>query len=89
MDLISRGQEDSFYIIDLENVRERVQLWKKHLPQVKIHYAIKTNPNEMIIRELVRLGQSFDCASAWEMDRALNFGATPDQIIFAHPCKQR
>lgn len=78
---------DSFYIINLQSVKERFHLWHSHLPFVKMYYAVKSNSNEQIVRELVRLGSSFDCASQEEIKLALEMGAKPDSIIFANPCK--
>jgi len=54
-----------------------------------MHYAVKTNCDEEIIKELVRLGQGFDCASTWEMQKVLEHGAKAEDIIFAHPCKAK
>lgn len=62
-------------------------MWHDYLPNVKMYYAVKSNSNQQIIRELVRLGSSFDCASLEEIKLALEMGASPNRIIFANPCK--
>jgi ornithine decarboxylase len=43
----------------------------------------------MIIKEMIDLGNSFDCASTWEIKRVLQMGGTPEKIIFANACKAR
>ena len=37
--------------------------WKKKLFWIKIHYAIKSNPHDFIIRDLNSWGTGFDAAS--------------------------
>jgi ornithine decarboxylase len=54
---------------------------------VQPFYAIKSNPDEAILRECLKLGTNFDCASMGEIQTMLRLGAKPNQIIFAHPCK--
>jgi ornithine decarboxylase len=88
-DIIKTGHTNSFYIVDLQSIRDRVALWYQHLPKIKIHYAVKTNCDDMIIREMVKLGQNFDCASIGEINKVLRMGAKPEHIIFAHPCKSK
>jgi ornithine decarboxylase len=52
------------------------------------HYAIKCNPNPVLVKTLALFGVGFDCASAREIQIALDAGAAPEQIIYANPCKQ-
>ena len=52
-----------------------------------MHYAVKSNPDIHILRELVSLGSNFDCASMEEIRLMLELGATPDRLIFANPVK--
>jgi ornithine decarboxylase len=81
------GQEDSFYIMNLNSVKDRVQLWNENLPGVKLHYAVKTNSDPCIIKLLIDLNCNFDCASLAEIKTVLSLGANPDDIIFANPFK--
>ena len=63
-------------------------MWYKYLPGVNLHYAVKTNSDERLLKQLVDLGQSFDCASAGEINKVIELGADPRDIIFANSCKQ-
>lgn len=65
----------------------RVKSWYEHLPSVHLHYAVKTNPDDMILREMIKLNQGFDCASSNEIKRVLELGSKPENIIFANTCK--
>jgi len=61
----------------LQNIRDRVSLWKSTLPRVKPYYAIKVNPDPMIVREIVKNDLGFDCSSISEIKLALDCGANP------------
>ncbi|XP_072042844.1 ornithine decarboxylase-like [Amphiura filiformis] len=80
--------DDGFYLVDLGKVVSQFKRWKKCLPKVHPFYAIKCNPDPMILRILVKLGAGFDCGSKIEIGRALGVGASPSNIIYANTCKQ-
>ncbi|MFM7850728.1 MAG: hypothetical protein ACKO96_02145, partial [Flammeovirgaceae bacterium] len=44
--------------MDLQQVRNRYNMWNKNFPNVKMHYAVKSNPNKHLLRELVTLGSN-------------------------------
>lgn len=79
--------EDSFHTINICSLANRMMLWKEHLPQVKVHYALKTNHDAVISQVMADLGAGFDCASVGEMRQVLALGVSPDTIIFSHPRK--
>lgn len=76
-----------FMLIRRSVLKKQYQLFRKHLPNVKIYYAIKANPHPDIIKTFIRLGANFDVASAAELDQVLKLGASPNRIIFANPIK--
>jgi diaminopimelate decarboxylase len=86
--LIIAGQEDSFVVVDLSVVRSQVARWRANLPKVAPWYAIKCHPDVELMKELFRNGCGFDAASIVEMQSAISLGCSPDNIIFANPCKQ-
>ena len=51
-------------------------------------YAVKCNEDERILKVMVELGMSFDCASKCEIEKILSYGVEPDRIVYANPCKQ-
>jgi len=79
--------EHAFYIIDLGTLTNSYSAWTYHLPNVKPHYAIKCNPNPVIIDALASLGANFDCASETEMKMVIEITKDPSRIIFANPCE--
>ncbi|KAK3185722.1 Ornithine decarboxylase [Lecanicillium sp. MT-2017a] len=81
------GDEDTFFVADLGDVYRQHMRWKKNLPRVRPFYAVKCNPDPMVLRLLTALGTGFDCASKTEIDQVLALGNSPDRIIYAQPCK--
>lgn len=83
------GDEDAFFVADLGDVYRQHLRWKKHLGRVIPHFAVKCNPDPMVIKLLAALGTGFDCASKSEIEVVLNAGVDPSRIIYAQPCKTK
>jgi ornithine decarboxylase len=79
--------ERAFYIIDLGQITSSYSTWIKLLPDVKPYYAVKCNPNPVLLDVLASLGANFDCASENEMKTIIEITKDPSRIIFANPCK--
>lgn len=48
---------------------------------------MKCNDSPQVLETLAMLGASFDCASKVEIAKVLEFGVSPDAIIYANPTK--
>lgn len=81
--------DEPVVLLDLGQVHRQFRKWKKHLPNIQPHYAVKCNPDQKIIQMLHECGAGFDCATAAEIDLVLSLGAQPNQIVYSHPCKPR
>jgi ornithine decarboxylase len=79
--------ERAFYIIDLGALTNTFSNWMRLLPNVKPYYAVKCNPNPVILDALASLGANFDCASETEIKAIIEITKDPTRIIFANPCK--
>lgn len=79
--------ERAFYIINLGALTESYNNWLRLLPNVHPYYAVKCNPNPVILDTLASLGCNFDCASENEMKMVIEITKDPSRIIFANPCK--
>ena len=55
--------EDPFFVGDLGEVVRQYRRWIKNLPRIEPFFAIKCNPDPMVLHTLVKLGVGFDCAS--------------------------
>ncbi|NOQ26080.1 MAG: diaminopimelate decarboxylase [Bacteroidales bacterium] len=59
-------------------IKDAADLYNFHL-----HYAVKANANERILRTIKGFGLGADCVSGNEIQTALNNGFSPHQIVFA------
>lgn len=82
-------EENSFFVGDLGEVYRQHLRWKSLLPRIEPFYAVKCNPDPMVVKMLAALGTGFDCASKAEIEQVLNLGVEPSRVIYANPCKQR
>lgn len=80
-------QEDAFFVCDVGEVVRQFRRWKSNLPRIEPFFAIKCNPDPMIMGTLAQLGTGFDCASKTEIAAVLELGVEPERIIYANPCK--
>jgi len=82
-----KEDDDAFYIVDLGELTRSHMRWTRLLPNVKPFYAMKCNPNPLILEALSQLGCNFDCASEDEIQKVLEITSDPGRILFANPCK--
>lgn len=82
------GLYESFYVANMDILRIKILDWRSFLPTVKPYYAMKCNPDETILKEMIANNTGFDCASRNEIATVLKLGAKPSDIIFAHPVKK-
>uniref|UniRef100_A0A1I8PJX6 ornithine decarboxylase n=1 Tax=Stomoxys calcitrans TaxID=35570 RepID=A0A1I8PJX6_STOCA len=82
-----KDSDDTVYVCDLSKLKEKYELWHKHLPRVKPYYAVKCNDDPHVLKRLADYGANFDCASKREIEQIMNIGVEPNRILFAHTCK--
>lgn len=92
--LTQSSAEDSFYVVDVGVVISQYYQWRLYFPRVECFYAVKCNPDPVIVRTLAALGSNFDCASRNEIRlvKELTQDFPPDrrpEILYANPCKAR
>lgn len=80
--------EEPFYVCNIGDVLRKHQLWLSSFPRITPFYAVKCNPNPLILKLMANMGLSFDCASQAEISTVMDEGVTSSRIIYANPCKQ-
>ena len=50
-------------VVSCDQIKENYDLLIKHIPGIKIHYAMKSNPDINILQQLIECGSCFDVAS--------------------------
>lgn len=84
---VSENVPNAMFAIDLGHLQRQAKIWKKTFPRVQPFYALKSCPDEKVVKELAGSNVNFDCASWFEIQMALAAGATPERIIYANPIK--
>ena len=77
--------ETPFYYYDLNLLEQTLRACddaaKAH--QFHVHYAMKANFNEMVLRKVKAIGFGADCVSGNEVKKAIEVGFGKDKIVFA------
>lgn len=86
--LRTRREDGPCVVVDLDVVRQNYQTFARALPDTRVFYAVKANPDAAILKALEELGSSFDCASTGEIDMVLATGAGAERISFGNTIKK-
>src|SRR4028118_288178 len=86
--LRNRREDGPCMVLDLEVVRDNYSKFARALPDTRVFYAVKANPEPKVLALLAQLGSCFDTASVVEIQLALAAGATPDRISFGNTIKK-
>ena len=72
------------YLYDEDTVRNRYHELARHIayPDVSIHYACKANSNAALLGILREAGAGLETVSAGEIQKGLDAGFTPEQMIY-------
>jgi len=87
--LAAHTEDGPCVVIDLDVVRDNYDAFRRALPDTRVFYAIKANPDVAILKLLAARGSSFDCASLNEIKLAMAAGATADRISFGNTIKKQ
>jgi len=74
-------------VMSVEQVKNNYRYLKKFIPRVDIHYAVKSNPDERIVRMLKDMGSCFDVASDGEILQLKELGIDGRRMVYANPIK--
>jgi len=81
----------SFYAFYPHKVWNQHSLWQTQLPFITPFYAVKSNPEPLLIKTLYPRGIKFDCASLQELKLIkdiLPYNTNlKESIVYANPCK--
>jgi ornithine decarboxylase len=86
--LRNRREDGPCLVLDLDVVRDNYIAFAKALPDTRVYYAVKANPDPQVLELLARLGSSFDTASVTEIRQAIAAGAEPERISYGNTIKK-
>lgn len=75
-------------VVDLDIVRSNFDDFRTAMPDAKVYYAIKANPDAKILQGLADRGSNFDCASVAEIEMVLATGVDAARISFGNTIKK-
>ena len=85
----TKASSNSIFITDIGAIFRRYKLWMTHLSKVQMFYAVKCNPDKLLLNTLVGLNVGFDVASKVELSTIRReFHVDSNKIIFANPVKE-
>ena len=72
-------------LLFLKKLRENIENFKNNFKDINplICFAVKSNPNKIILKELGKLGLGADVVSIGELMKALKSGIKPNKIVFS------
>jgi ornithine decarboxylase len=76
-----------FMITDVNAVKQNYRLLKDEFADFHIHYAMKSNPDEQILKALKEIGSSFEIASYGELELLMKIGIDPSSVLYSNPVK--
>lgn len=76
-----------FFVFDLNRLRQNYRHFKKILPSVDIHYAVKCNPHLNILSTLGQSGSRFEIASYEELKLLKKISVDPKDVLYSCPVK--
>jgi len=86
----ARGRyERPFLILDIALVREKLRRFRAAMPRVRVHYAVKANPERRVLEALLEEDCGFEIASTPELDLLLALGADPAAVLYSNPVRSR
>lgn len=83
-----KGKKTPFLIIDLKRIEKNYDELTKNLPYAKVHYAVKADPADEVLKMLHSKGSNFDAATIYELDQLLGLGVSPDRISYGNTIKK-
>lgn len=77
--------ETPFYYYDLELLKKTLEACANEAKAYKyhVHYALKANFNENVLKTIQEFGFGADCVSGAEVEKAIECGFSPDKVVFA------
>ena len=76
-----------YYVFDRDIIRTNIDEFRKLLPRVKIHYAMKSNPHPDVLKVVHEHGAGFEIASSNELKQLVRLKVPPEDILYSAPVK--
>ncbi len=79
-----RGREQPLYLYSQHDVKSRIEAYKGAFSRpIDMRFALKANSNRTLLKEMMSEAIGADVVSIGEVERALEVGVRPDDIVFS------
>ena len=86
--LRNRREDGPCLVVDLDVVRDNYAKFARALPDTRVFYAVKANPEPLLLKLLAELGSCSTRPRSWRSSSCSEAGATPDRISFGNTIKK-
>jgi diaminopimelate decarboxylase len=86
--LVEEAGDTPLFVYDLASIDAKIARFRAAFGEIHLHYAIKANSYQPLLRHIAKRVDGLDIASAGELEFALEAGADPAAISFAGPGKR-
>ncbi len=82
---LAKTYKTPLYCYSYDKIRENIEKFKNTFKSVNptFCFAVKANPNTILLREIKKLGFGADVVSIGELMKALKAGINPNKIVFS------
>ena len=82
---LAREYSTPLYCYSLKKIKENISNFKKNFKNINslTCFAVKANPNRVLLKEIGKLGLGADVVSIGELMKALKSGIKPNKIVFS------
>jgi len=82
---VLKGLQTPYYYYDMALLEQTLAYVKSEADQYgyKVHYAVKANANERLLKAIKAKGFGADCVSGNEVQKALDCGFDPSGVVYA------
>jgi diaminopimelate decarboxylase len=83
--ILAKKYSTPLYCYSLRKIKENIKNFQKSFKSIDplVCFAVKANPNKVILRQMGKLGLGADVVSIGELMNALKSGIKPNKIVFS------
>ena len=83
--MLAKKYSTPLYCYSLKKIKENIKNFQKSFKSINplVCFAVKANPNKVILHQMGKLGLGADVVSIGELMRALKSGIKPNKIVFS------
>ena len=82
---LAKKYSTPLYCYSFDRIKDNIQSFKNTFKTINplICFAVKANPNKILLTEISKLGLGADVVSGGELMKALKSGIKPNKIVFS------